>query len=180
MSRIGKQPIEIPQGTEVKIQDGTIFVKGPKGELQRSFPRDIIDIKVENNSAAVSPNPNSQDGSSKALWGTYASHLGNMVLGVNEPYEKKLIVEGVGFKIALQGDKLVMSLGFSHDVEVEIPKELSVSVLKNTITISGIDKELVGQFASKIKSKKKPEPYKGKGIRYEGEVIRRKQGKKTI
>jgi len=178
MSRIGKKPIEIPSGTEVKLEGNTLSVKGPKGALQREFPSDILELKVEGSEVTVSPKGSEENAG--ALWGTHASHLGNMVGGVNTPYEKKLLVEGVGFKVNLQGDTLVMSLGFSHDVEMKIPQGIDVSVEKNTITVSGIDKDLVGQFAAKIKSKKKPEPYKGKGIRYEGEVIRRKQGKKTV
>jgi len=177
MSRIGKKPITIPQGTEVKVQDGFVVVKGPKGELKKRFRGDHLDLKIEGNEVMVLTKNDSGD--ANTLWGTFASHIGNMVLGVNTPYEKKLIVEGVGFKVNLQGDKIVMSLGFSHEVEVNVPKTLSVSVEKNTITVSGIDKEEVGQFAAKIKAIKKPEPYKGKGIRYEGEVIRRKQGKKS-
>lgn len=176
MSRIGKQKIEIPEKTEV-IRDGSLFtVKGPKGELKRDF-RDEIEISINGNEITLSPRRN--DGFSRALWGTYASHLKNMIYGVNTPYEKKLVVEGIGFKSEVSGKDLVLSLGFSHKITVSIPEGLIVSAEKNVITVSGIDKELVGGFAAKVRAFKKPEPYKGKGIHYEGEVIRRKQGKRA-
>ena len=180
MSRLGKKTIVIPEKTEVTLSEGLFSVKGPGGELKRVF-KDIISIKIgdENGGKVINLEPNGTVGETKALWGTYASHITNMVQGVNTPYEKKLIVEGVGFKSDLKGDILVMSLGFSHSVEMIVPKDLNVTVVKNLITISGIDKESVGQFAAKVRSKKKPEPYKGKGIRYDDEVIRRKQGKKA-
>ncbi len=177
MSRIGKQIILIPEKTEVIKNDNVISVKGPLGELNREF-KDIIDIAIEGNEIRL--NPKKESSFSIALWGTYASHIKNMISGVNKAYEKKLIVEGVGFKVEIAGKELVLNLGFSHQIKVNIPEELNVTVEKNTITISGINKEMVGQFASKIKSLKKPEPYKGKGIRYDGEVIRRKQGKKAV
>lgn len=176
MSRIGKKPIEIPDGTEVKFIDGVLNVKGPNGELQREFKSDI---KIEIKDKEVILSKAKENNFTQALWGTYASHISNMISGVNTPFEKKLIVEGIGFKSSVEGDKLVMSLGFSHLVEFEIPKDLKVTAEKNNITILGIDKEKVGQFAAKVRSKKKPEPYKGKGIRYHDEVIRRKQGKKA-
>ena len=176
MSRIGKQIIEIPENTHV-TQDGSLFtVKGPKGELKRDF-RDEIEIVVEGQEITLKPRRN--DGFSRALWGTYASHLKNMISGVNTPYEKKLIIEGVGFKSEVSGSDLVLALGFSHKITVPIPKELTVTAEKNIITVTGINKEAVGGFAAKVKKLKKPEPYKGKGIRYEGEVIRRKQGKRA-
>jgi len=177
MSRIGKQIISIPEKTEVIKNDGVISVKGPLGELKREF-KDDIEIVIEGNEIKLKPKQESSF--STALWGTYASHIKNMVSGVNTAYEKKLIVEGIGFKVEIAGKELVLNLGFSHQIKVNIPEDLNVTVEKNTITISGINKETVGQFASKIKSLKKPEPYKGKGIRYEGEVIRRKQGKKAV
>jgi len=176
MSRLGKKPIVIPEKTEVSLNDGIFSVKGPGGELKREFKEDIS-INVQDKE--VSLEPKSKTETNTALWGTYASHISNMIQGVNTPFEKKLIIEGVGFKSDIKGDKLVMSLGFSHLVEMKIPEDLKVEAQKNVITISGINKEAVGQFAAQIRSKKKPEPYKGKGIRYENEVIRRKQGKKT-
>ena len=177
MSRLGKKPIVIPEGTEVSFNDGIFNVKGPNGELKREFKNDI---KIEIKGKEVILTKAKKNNFTQALWGTYASHITNMISGVNTPFEKKLIVEGIGFKSSVTGDKLVMSLGFSHPVEFEIPKDLKVTAEKNLITISGIDKEKVGQFTAKIRSRKKPEPYKGKGIRYEGEVIRRKQGKKAV
>jgi len=177
MSRVGKQIIIIPEKTQVIKNDGNLVVKGPLGELARDF-KSNINININDNEITLEPADDTQ--SSKVLWGTYASHIKNMVQGVNTQYEKKLIVEGVGFRVELKGNELVLNIGFSHPVNVIVPEGISVVVEKNNITISGIDKELVGQFAAKIKSLKKPEPYKGKGIRYEGEVIRRKQGKKSV
>jgi len=177
MSRIGKKPIEIPEKVETRLNDGTFFVKGPLGELTRTFKTEDIDIKITDNLIILSAKRSSKP--VIALWGTYASHIGNMVEGVTKGYEKKLIVEGVGFRVNLEGNTLVLKLGFSHLVNVEIPEGLKVEVEKNNIKISGIDKEMVGAFAAKVKAYKKPEPYKGKGIRYEGEHIRRKTGKKT-
>jgi large subunit ribosomal protein L6 len=177
MSRIGKQIILIPEKTEVIKNDGVVSVKGPLGELKREF-KDDIDIVIEGNEIKLKPKQ--ENSSSIALWGTYASHIKNMITGVNKVYEKKLIVEGVGFKVEVAGKELVLNLGFSHQIKVNIPEELNVTAEKNTITISGINKETVGQFASKVRSLKKPEPYKGKGIRYDGEIIRRKQGKKAV
>ncbi|MCK4386775.1 MAG: 50S ribosomal protein L6 [Candidatus Pacebacteria bacterium] len=177
MSRIGRQQLKIPEKTEVILSDDIILVRGPLGELKRKLRPEI---KVEIRDGLVSVNPTEESVLAKALWGTYASHISNMIKGVNHFYEKKLIIEGVGFKAELKGDKLVMNLGFSHPVEIDIPKDLTITVEKNTITVSGIDKELVGQWAAKVRSKKKPEPYKGKGIRYIDEVVRRKQGKKNV
>lgn len=176
MSRIGKKGVTIPAGTTV-TQNGTTFVvKGPLGELTRDFPG-AVDIKIEGNSIVFTPKNNSKD--AKALWGTYASHLVNMVAGVNKAYEIKLIIEGVGYKVEPQGNVLVFSLGFSHKVPMEIPKDIKATIEKNTLTLSSINKESIGQFAAQIRAKKKPEPYKGKGIRYSDEVVRRKQGKKS-
>lgn len=177
MSRIGKQKIVIPENTKVTRDGGLFTIEGPQGTLTREF-RDEIDISIEG--AEINLKPHRNDAFSRALWGTYASHLKNMIQGVNAPYEKKLIVEGVGFKSEVSESELVLSLGFSHKVHVVIPEALTVSAEKNVITVSGIDKELVGGFAAKVRALKKPEPYKGKGIHYEGEVIRRKAGKKVI
>ncbi|HNW71498.1 MAG TPA: 50S ribosomal protein L6 [Candidatus Paceibacterota bacterium] len=177
MSRIGKQEIKIPKGVEVTQNGETITVKGPKGTLSRVFRSDItITISAD---GKIVLNVNRNDKFSKSLWGTYASHIKNMIKGVEVPYQKKLILEGVGFKSEVKGKELVFALGFSHPVIVKIPDGITATAEKNIITISGIDKELVGSFASSVRSLKKPEPYKGKGMRYEGEVIRRKQGKKT-
>ncbi len=176
MSRVGKQELVIPSGTEVKLQDGTLTVKGPKGTLTRTF-RDEVTIMIEGDK--VTFKPSISGGFAYALWGTYASHVKNMIAGVNTPYVKKLILEGVGFKSEVKGSNLDLALGFSHPVSVPVPEGLTVTAEKNNITVTGIDKEKVGQFASMVRALKKPEPYKGKGFHYEGEVVRRKQGKKT-
>jgi len=177
MSRIGKQVVIVPSGTEVKLSGITLSVKGPKGELTRSFPGEVT-IHINGNEITFTPNKvGNRD--INALWGTYASHVKNMVIGVNEGYSKKLILEGVGFKSEVAGDSLNLALGFSHPVKVAIPAGLTVTAEKNNVTVSGIDKELVGQFTSSVRSMKKPEPYKGKGFRYSDEVLRRKQGKKA-
>ena len=177
MSRIGKQQIIIPEKTEVTKSGSAVLVKGPLGELSRDFKEDI-EITIEDKEVVLKPSNDSKFANS--LWGTYSSHIKSMVEGVNKPFEKKLIIEGVGFKVELSGEELVFSLGFSHKINVSIPKGLNVTVEKNTITVSGISKELVGQFTANIRELKKPEPYKGKGIRYENEIIRRKQGKKSV
>lgn len=176
MSRIGKKGVTIPQGTTVTQNDTVITVKGPLGELTRDFAGPV-DIKIEGNTIAFTPKNNSKE--ARALWGTYASHLVNMVAGVNTAFVKKLIIEGVGYKVEAQPTALIFSLGFSHKVPMSIPADVKVLVEKNTLTISSINKESVGQFAAQIRAKKKPEPYKGKGIRYGTEVVRRKQGKKS-
>lgn len=176
MSRIGNQTIEIPQNTEVDFSAGRLTVKGPKGQLSRYF-QPAVDFAIEEDSIALSPKHSSKFG--RSIWGTYASLVKNMIDGVNEPFEKRLVVEGVGFRSEVSGEKLVLNLGFSHPVEMAIPEGLDVSAEKNVITISGIDKEAVGAFAAKVRAHKKPEPYKGKGIRYEDEVVRRKEGKKN-
>lgn len=176
MSRVGKQIVEIPAGTDVKLENQVLTVKGSKGTLERKFPENVA-INIEGNQITFKPNDDSR--TSFALWGTVASHVSNMVAGVNTPYEKTLILEGVGFRTNLEGKTLVMSLGFSHEVRMDVPEGIDMTVEKNTMKISGVDKEKVGQFAAAIRENKKPEPYKGKGIRYEGEYVRRKQGKKT-
>jgi len=181
MSRIGKQEIIIPAGVKVTQNvsgGGNIFtVVGPKGTLTKNF-RDDITIVVTDKT--INLNIKRNDKFSQSLWGTYASHIKNMIKGVETPYQKKLILEGVGFKSELKGKELNFALGFSHPVIVKIPEGLTATVEKNNITITGIDKELVGSFTASVRALKKPEPYKGKGMRYEGEVIRRKQGKKTV
>lgn len=176
MSRVGKKAIEIPEKTQVSITDGIFNVKGPLGELSRNFSKDIL-IKIEDGKVVLSPVR--ENLFLNSLWGTYASHIGNMISGVNKLFEKKLIIEGIGYKAEVKGDKIVFNLGFSHTINISIPKTLKVTSEKNVMTISGTDKEEVGQFVAKIRSLKKPEPYKGKGIRYSDEVVRRKQGKKT-
>jgi large subunit ribosomal protein L6 len=174
MSRVAKKPIAIPEKTEVKVNGVHVSVKGPLGEISRAFKAGI-EFKVENGTVLVTLH-RPED---YMLWGTYASHLKNMIKGVNTGFTKKLIIEGIGFKSDVKGAKLDMSLGFSHPVSVPIPTGLKVTAEKNIITVTGVSNEAVGGFASMVRALKKPEPYKGKGIRYEGEVIRRKQGKKA-
>ncbi len=177
MSRIGKQEIAIPNGIKVTQSANTLTVVGPKGTLSKNF-RDDITITVASNSIKLDIKRN--DKFSKSLWGTYAAHIKNMIAGVQTPYQKKLILEGVGYKSEVKGKEFNFSLGFSHPVVVSIPEGITATAEKNNITISGIDKELVGSFTAAIRALKKPEPYKGKGMRYDTEVIRRKQGKKTV
>jgi len=177
MSRIGKQEILIPEGVKVTNVGNTFTVTGPKGTLNKIF-RDDITITITDK--IITLNIKRNDKFSKSLWGTYASHIKNMIAGVVIPYQKKLILEGVGFKSEVKGKELHFALGFSHPVIVAIPEGITATAEKNNITITGIDKELVGSFTAAVRALKKPEPYKGKGMRYEGEVIRRKQGKKTV
>ena len=176
MSRTGKKLITIPAGTEISVADGTVTVKGKGGSTNRKVNSEVS-IAVQNGSVSVTPT--SQSRLALALWGTYAAHIRNMIHGVSQPFVKKLQIEGIGFKAELSGKTLSLAIGFSHPVKVAIPEGLHVTVEKNIITITGIDKEQVGQFASSVRVLKKPEPYKGKGIRYEGEVVRKKQGKKV-
>lgn len=177
MSRIGKQIITIPGGTEVTLSGTSLTVKGPKGTLVRDFPGEIS-ININGSEITFTP-AREGDRTLNALWGTYASHVKNMIIGVNEGFSKKLILEGVGFKSDVAGTTLNLALGFSHPVKVEIPAGLTVTAEKNNITVNGTDKELVGAFTASVRALKKPEPYKGKGFRYSDEVIRRKQGKKA-
>lgn len=176
MSRVGKQIITLPEKTDLTVSEGLIVVKGPEGEIRRKV-HPLVEVKIAEREVTV--HPKRQTIEARALWGTFASHISNMVNGVNKPFEKKLILEGIGFKSEVRGSELVMALGFSHPVHVAIPADLKVTAEKNIITVSGIDKERVGGFAAKVRSLKKPEPYKGKGMRYDGEVIKRKQGKKS-
>ena len=183
MSRIGKQEIVIPAGVLVTQSDNTLTVKGPKGTLSKIFRDDIV---ITITDKIITLNIKRNDKFSKSLWGTYASHIKNMIKGVETPYQKKLILEGVGFKSEIKparaggGKEIHFALGFSHPVIVPIPDTITVTAEKNNIIITGIDKELVGSFTAGLRALKKPEPYKGKGIRYENEIIRRKQGKKTV
>lgn len=176
MSRIGKRPIEIPKNTEVAVSGNVVTVKGPQGSVAKEI-HPYISIAVEGNTVTVSPKNETR--LAKALWGTFASHVQNMCKGVNEPYKKKLILDGVGYRMAVSGNTITLSVGFSHKVDVTVPEGLTASVEKNELTITGVDKDAVGQFAANIRAIKKPEPYKGKGFHYSDEVILRKQGKKA-
>jgi len=176
MSRIGKKPLTIPEKTTVTVTGKTVTVKGPLGELVRDI-HPLINVTVADGAVTVTAQNTSAE--AKMLWGTWSSHIINMMEGVTKGYTKKLIVEGIGYKSDIKGDTLAMSLGFSHPVNMKLPKGLKVTAEKNLITIIGQDKELVGQFAAQVRANKVPEPYKGKGIRYDDETIRRKEGKKT-
>ncbi len=175
MSRIGRLPIAVPAGVEVKIaENNVVTVKGPKGTLEKALPVEM-EIKLEDGHIVVT-RPNDLK-KMKSLHGLTRSLLNNMVIGVSEGYKKVLEVNGVGYKCAKQGKKLVLNLGYSHPVEMEDPDGVEAKVDGNKITVEGIDKEKVGQYAAEIRDKRRPEPYKGKGIKYADEVIRRKVGK---
>jgi len=176
MSRLAKRPIVIPAKTEINVSGSTLTVKGPKGTLVKPMNR-LAQIEVTPEGVQVSTKSQSIEG--RAIVGTYASHVRNMIEGVNNGFTKKLLIEGVGFKWDVAGKTLNLSLGFSHPVKMVIPDGLTVTADKGALTIAGFDKELVGQFAANVRAQKEPEPYKGKGIRYDDEVIRRKQGKKA-
>ena len=175
MSRVGRMPIAVPAGVTVDIAENNhVTVKGPKGTLEKTLPTEMEITREGEEIVVKRPNDLKK---MKSLHGLTRSLLANMVTGVTEGYSKKLEVNGVGFRVAKQGKKLVMNLGFSHQVEMEDPEGVETTVEGNNITVSGIDKEKVGQFAAQIRDKKRPEPYKGKGIKYADEVIRRKVGK---
>ncbi len=175
MSRIGRKPVQIPQGVEVKLDGNHITVKGPKGTLERTLHEDMI-IKSENNEIIVE-RP-SEDKNHRSLHGLTRTLISNMVVGVTEGFKKNLEVNGVGYRAAKQGKDLVLNLGYSHQVIVSEIDGITIEVPNpNQIIISGADKQKVGQFAAEIREKRPPEPYKGKGIKYDYEVIRRKEGK---
>jgi len=176
MSRIGKKPILIPEGVEVKIGDNKIVIKGPKGELSREV-RPEIKVEVSNNQILVAPQIEAKQ--TKPLWGTTRAFLANMIKGVTEGFEKKLEIEGLGFKAQIAGNDLELFVGFTHSVKIMAPEGIKFSVEKNIITVSGADLEKVSQIAANIRKAKPPDSYKGKGIKYVGEVIRRKAGKKA-
>ncbi len=177
MSRIGKKPIVIPAGVTVTINDGLVSVRGPKGELTRRLDPDM-DVVIDAGHMTVSPRHHG--GKSSALWGLWRSLLANMVEGVASGFEKKLEIEGIGYRASMEGAVLNLQLGFSHPVHFPVPERIAIRVEKNMITVSGADKEMVGAAAARIRALKNPEPYKGKGIHYYGEVIRRKTGKKAV
>lgn len=177
MSRIGKQPIPIPEKVTVTVDHNVVTVKGPRGELRRMLHPEI---RAAVNGNLVELTPAFEKKKTSALWGLERALLANMILGVAEGFERRLEIEGVGYRAQLAGaDTLALSLGFSHPVEVKAPSGIVFKVEKNVIIVSGIDKALVGQIAANIRAKRPPEPYKGKGIHYLGEMIRRKAGKKA-
>jgi large subunit ribosomal protein L6 len=174
MSRIGKQPITIPAGVTITVDEQAIVVKGPKGELSQ-FTMPGVNVKVDGDKVIVTRDSDEKEHRSKH--GLLRTLINNMIVGVTQGFEKKLEINGVGYRVALAGSALKMNLGFSHEVIYELPEGIQAKVEQNTITISGINKQMVGQVAAEIRALKKPEPYKGKGIQYVGERILRKSGK---
>ena len=178
MSKVGKLPVAIPAGVTVNVANGLISVKGPKGELKQSF-HDEIDIKVEGSEVQLSTKNNAKQ--TNAYHGLYRSLINNMVKGVTDGFTKTLVITGVGYRAEVKGKELVMNLGYSSDYIAIIPDGLTVVATPDgKLTVTGIDKQLVGEFCSQVRKLRKPEPYKGKGIRYETEVIRRKVGKTGV
>lgn len=175
MSRVGKKPVVIPAGVTVELKDETLKIKGPKGELVLPVHPKVTITQAESELTVSVKRPDVK--AEKALWGLFRALINNMVVGVTTGFTKTLEINGVGYKASMSGTKLVMALGYSHPIEMETPKGLEAKVEKNIITITGIDRQLVGQFAAEIRSQREPEPYKGKGIKYSDETIRRKAGK---
>ena len=176
MSRIGKRPVAIPSGVEARIADGVLSVKGPKGTLTMGL-LDEIDYQVEDGSIAVTPSNGTKR--ARSFWGMQRSMVANLMTGVTEGYSKVLVITGVGYRAQAQGRKLKLQLGYSHDVDLDEPEGVEVKTPdQTTVEISGIEKQAVGQFAAEIRQWRKPEPYKGKGIKYRGEFVFRKEGKK--
>jgi len=176
MSRVGKKPIQIPKDVSVILEDNILTVTGPKGSLQQ-LVNHPISFEIGENEVFVTPKEQIKNVS--AFWGLYRALLQNMITGVTDGFTKKLRIEGVGYRVVLQGQTLVLSLGYSHPVEVSAPDGITFEVEKNTISVTGINKELVGQVSANIRSTRPPEPYKGKGVRYDNEFVRMKVGKKT-
>ena len=178
VSRLGKLPIKLPVGTQARIEDGFIIVKGPKGEIREKL-NDLVKVEIGDKEIKISVK-NQTEKKEKSLWGLYRSLINNLVIGVNEGFEKKLEISGVGYRAAVSGKKLTLNLGFSHPVEYNLPEGITGSVEGNTITLKGLDKKLVGETAAEIKKFRIPDPYKAKGIKYSGEIIRRKAGKTAV
>ena len=176
MSRIGKQPIKISEGVDVRIEGNLIHIKGSKGELEHRFRPEL---KVEKKDGEILVSIFKKTKKSPALWGLTRNLIFNMVKGVSEGYEKVLEMRGIGYRASLEGENLLMNLGFSHPVKLTPPTGIKFKIDGNFIIISGVDKQKVGEVSANIRKIKKPEPYKGKGIRYKGEVVRKKSGKKA-
>ncbi|HSZ73745.1 MAG TPA: 50S ribosomal protein L6 [Rhizomicrobium sp.] len=176
MSRIGKKPIAVPKGVTASVAGQTVKVKGPKGELQVVLPAEV-EAKLDGDHVNVSPREGAERG--RQMWGLSRTLVNNLVTGVTQGFATKLEIQGVGYRAAVQGKNLQLQLGFSHDVVYPIPAGITITAEKPTmLTVVGIDKQLVGQVAAEIRSYRKPEPYKGKGVRYSDEYVRRKEGKK--
>ncbi len=176
MSRVGKKPVPVPAGVTASVSGQDVMVKGAKGELSFRAPEEVV-LAMDNGMITVTPK--GQDNRSRAMWGTSRAQVANLMVGVSQGFEKKLEITGVGYKAAVQGKVLKLSLGYSHDIDYEIPAGITILTPKPTeISISGINKQVVGQTAAEIRDYRGPEPYKGKGVRYAGEFIFRKEGKK--
>ena len=176
MSRIGKKPVALPKGVTANVSGQTVKVKGPKGELQVTLPAEVA---VEAGADGVSVTPRKEMERAAAMWGLSRTLVNNLVVGVTEGFQQKLEIQGVGYRAAVQGKNLNLQLGFSHDVAYPIPAGITITAEKPTqLTVAGIDKQLVGQVAAEIRNYRRPEPYKGKGVKYAEEHIRRKEGKK--
>jgi len=177
MSHLGKKPIEIPEGLTVEMTDGVLNFSGEKGKLSQAV---LPFLKVEIVEKEITVKPTSEDKQAKANWGTMAALIRNALNDIKNSFSKSLIIEGVGYRANVSGDKITVNAGYSHPVERQIPEGVSIEVEKNVIRLTGVDRQLVGRFAAEIRSIRKPEPYKGTGIRYSDEVIRRKAGKKAV
>ena len=176
MSRVGKYPVPLPQGVTAEVKGQTVAVKGKAGNLSLVCPPEIEAKMADGKIAVAMRHPTSR---ARVLWGTTRNNINNMIKGVSEGFKTVLEIEGVGFRAALQGKDLVLQLGFSHEIKFPVPEGIAIKVDKQTVlTITGIDKQKVGQAAAEIRGFKRPEPYKGKGIKYQGERVRRKEGKK--
>ncbi|MCD6239610.1 MAG: 50S ribosomal protein L6 [Thermotoga sp.] len=184
LSRLAKQPIKIPDGVDVNCEDKIVRVKGPKGELSMEY-KPYVEFEIADSEVKLKPQKykvirKSDLKKANAYYGLYWSLMRNMIVGVSQGYQERLKIEGTGYRVQLSGKKLILNLGFAHPVEVTAPEGIEFEVPdQKTIVVKGIDKELVGQIAANIRSHRKPEPYKGKGVRYEGEYVRRKEGKKV-
>jgi large subunit ribosomal protein L6 len=175
MSRIGKKPLSLPTGVTVSVADGRVHVKGPKGDLSRVLPKEVT-VVVSPTEVTVSV-ANPEEKKERALWGTFGAHITNMVEGVTKGFTKQLEISGVGYRAAMQGKDIKLEVGFSHPVIFNVPSLVTAAIEKSVITLTSIDKELLGQTAAELRAVRKPEPYKGKGIKYSTETVRRKAGK---
>lgn len=175
MSRLGKLPVILPVGTRAKIEDGFLVVEGPKGEVKERL-NNLVKVEIKENNIIISIN-NVKEKKEKSLWGLYRSLINNLVIGVNEGFEKNLEISGVGYKAAVNKGGISFNLGFSHPIQYNLPPGITASIAENVINIKGLDKHLVGEVAARIRKMRKPDPYKGRGIKYRGEIIRRKAGK---
>lgn len=179
MSKIGKKPIELPQGTTIEIVEGKALVKGPKGSLMVSIP---TEIETKNEAGSFTLSLKGKNKGSTAIYGTVRAIVANAVVGVSQGFSKQLELVGTGFRAEVNGNTLTLTIGYSHPIKIDAPEGITFKVEKNIITVEGLDRELVGQIAAKTRATRPPEPYKGKGIKYVGEIIRRKAGKaaKTV